>query len=66
MKAKPAPGRAVRDPRSMTLLTEEGRDVDERDPFWARRLRDKDIVEATGGDEGVNLPSRRTAPAKEA
>jgi Protein of unknown function (DUF2635) len=48
MRVKPAPGRAVRDPRTMTLLPEDGRDVNERDPFWARRLRDEDVV---GADE---------------
>ena len=45
MRVVPAPGRAVRDPRTLTLLTDDGRDVDETDVFWARRLRDGDVVE---------------------
>jgi hypothetical protein len=61
MIVKPAPGRAVRDPRSMALLTEDGRDVNERDPFWARRLRDKDVVEATGDTQPVQKPAAREA-----
>lgn len=44
MKVKPAEGRAVRDPRSYALLPPEGREVNERDTFWARRLRDGDVV----------------------
>jgi hypothetical protein len=43
MKIKPAPGRMVRDPRTMLALPEEGRDVP-RTPFWLRRLRDGDVV----------------------
>jgi Protein of unknown function (DUF2635) len=60
----PAPGRAVRDPRTMMLLKEEGRDVNERDPFWARRLRDGDVVQL-GAPEGTSARNRR-APAREA
>ena len=44
MKVIPAPGKAVRDPRSMILLPEEGRDVPDDDPFWNRRLRDGDVT----------------------
>ena len=43
MRVKPAEGRMVRDPRSMALLPEEGRDVP-RNSFWLRRVRDKDVV----------------------
>jgi Protein of unknown function (DUF2635) len=43
MKVIPAPGKAVRDPRSMILLPEEGREVPDDDPFWNRRLRDGDV-----------------------
>jgi hypothetical protein len=47
MKLKPAPGRAVRDPRNMRLLPEDGRDIREPlDRFWLRRLRDGDVVKA--------------------
>jgi hypothetical protein len=44
MKVKPAEGRAVRDPRTMRLLPEEGGEVSDSDPFWRRRLRDGDVV----------------------
>ena len=44
MKVVPAPGRAVRDPRSMILLPPEGRDVPDNDPFWVRRVRDGDVT----------------------
>jgi Protein of unknown function (DUF2635) len=44
MKVIPVPGRAVRDPRSMMLLPEEGREVPDDDPFWNRRLRDGDVT----------------------
>ena len=63
MRVKPAPGRAVRDPRTMMLLSEDGRDVNERDPFWARRLRDADVVEDAGA---VGQQPARQAPAREA
>jgi len=43
----------------MTLLTDEGREVPDRDPFWVRRVRDGDVVvEGTQPDQ--------YAPAKEA
>jgi hypothetical protein len=44
MRVTPAPGRAVRDPRSMMLLPAEGRDVSDSDPFWVRRVRDGDVI----------------------
>jgi hypothetical protein len=44
MKVIPAPGRLVRDPRSMMLLPEAGRDVPDDDPFWNRRVRDEDVI----------------------
>ena len=44
MRVKPAEGRAVRDPRTMVLLTDEGREVPDGDPFWARRVRDGDVT----------------------
>jgi Protein of unknown function (DUF2635) len=46
MKVKPAPGRAVRDPNTHGLLPEDGREVNENDLYWARRLRDGDVVPA--------------------
>ncbi len=44
MKVIPAPGRAVRDPKSMMLLPAEGREVPDNDTFWTRRLRDGDVT----------------------
>lgn len=44
MLVKPVPGRTVRDPHSMALLPEEGREVPDADPFWLRRVRDGDVT----------------------
>ena len=46
MLVKPVPGRTVRDPHSMALLPEEGREVPDADPFWLRRVRDADVTVA--------------------
>jgi hypothetical protein len=46
MKVVPAEGRAVRDPTSGALVPPEGRDVNEHNLYWARRLRDGDVVPA--------------------
>lgn len=43
MLVKPAPGRAVRDPRSRKVLPATGWDVPETS-FWLRRVRDKDVL----------------------
>lgn len=43
MKVKPAQGRAVRDPITMQLLPDDGREVP-NNPFWRRRRRDGDVV----------------------
>jgi len=59
MKVKPAEGRAVRDPRSMALLSEEGREVPDGDTFWQRRVRDGDVTV-----EGA--ATQKQLPAKEA
>ena len=59
MKVKPAEGRAVRDPRSMALLSEEGREVPDDDTFWQRRVRDGDVTV-----EGA--ATQKQLPAKEA
>lgn len=40
----PAPGRTVRDPKSLEALPAEGRAV-EVTPFWKRRLAEGDVVE---------------------
>jgi hypothetical protein len=44
MKVYPAPGLKVRDPETKTHLPAHGADVDSNDLFWARRLRDGDVV----------------------
>jgi hypothetical protein len=44
MWVKPAPGRTVRDPRSMAKLPDEGREVPDGDLFWVRRVRDGDVT----------------------
>lgn len=44
MKVYPVPGRAVRDPVTKHVLTEDGLDVSEHDIFWARRVRDGDVT----------------------
>jgi hypothetical protein len=62
VKVKPAEGRAVRDPRSYALLPPEGREVNERDTFWARRLRDGDVVPV----ETAPPEARAVVAAKEA
>ena len=63
MRVKPAEGRAVRDPRTMTLLTDEGREVPDRDPFWVRRVRDGDV---TVEDTHAHRRHPQQQPAKEA
>jgi hypothetical protein len=44
MMVYPVPGRAVRDPVTKRILTDEGLDVSVHDMFWARRLRDADVT----------------------
>ena len=63
MKVIPAPGRAVRDPRSMMLLPEDGREVSDDDPFWVRRVRDADVTVDEAPDE---LPVHQPASSREA
>lgn len=59
MLVKPAPGRSVRDPRSMALLPETGREVPDHDSFWLRRLRDGDVTK----DEAPPSPAPKAPPA---
>ena len=56
MKVKPVEGRAVRDPLSLALLPDEGREVSDDDPFWLRRVRDGDVT----------VEGAQEAPAREA
>jgi len=65
MKVIPAPGRAVRDPRSKMLLPEEGRDVPDHDVYWLRRLRDGDVIIANAPPHHHQAAAAKTAPAKE-
>lgn len=59
MKVIPGPGKSVRDPSSLALVPPDGRDVNELDMYWARRLRDGDVIPA---DQAPNPD----APATEA
>lgn len=47
MRVKPATGRAVRDPKTLILLPEDGREVPDNDLFWQRRVRDGDVTVET-------------------
>ncbi|EAY4270170.1 DUF2635 domain-containing protein [Salmonella enterica] len=44
MFVKPNEGCEIRDPFKRTLLSKEGAEVPDNDPFWKRRVRDKDVV----------------------
>ncbi len=57
MFVRPRPGLKVRDPYLKDLLPEEGREVPE-DPYWHRRLRDKDVELVTPGTSGRNSDRR--------
>jgi hypothetical protein len=44
MRVRPAPGRTLRDPETRQLVTDDGIEVRDADPYWRRRLRDGDAV----------------------
>lgn len=44
MRVYPAAGLLCRDPVKKDLLPATGRDVDDADPFWLRRIADGDVV----------------------
>lgn len=44
MKVYPAPGLRVRDPVTKAHISQEGHDVSPGDLFWARRVRDGDVL----------------------
>lgn len=44
MFVKPNDGCAIRDPFKRELLPKEGAEVADNDPFWRRRVRDKDVI----------------------
>ncbi len=47
MFVKPRPGVKVRDPHSKLHIPEGGLEVPDTDTYWARRLRDGDVVRAS-------------------
>lgn len=44
MRVYPAAGLLCRDPVKKDLLPEEGREVDDNDLFWLRRIAQGDVV----------------------
>jgi hypothetical protein len=63
MKVKLAPGRALRDPQTKTLMMPgDVRDVPDNSMYWRRRLRDGDVVPA---EAPAAAHSRRSAETKE-
>jgi hypothetical protein len=64
MYIKPAAGLSVFDPVRKQFMPDEGMEVDPQDFYWARRLRDKDVVLATPpGATPTNKPAAVQAPA---
>lgn len=65
MRVKPAPGRTVRDPRSMIVLSDEGREVPDHDVYWQRRVRDGDVIvendDPHAAPYGQEIPPRKEA-----
>lgn len=44
MFVKPAPGLKVRHPQTpLRFLADAGEEVSDTDPYWIRRLRDRDV-----------------------
>lgn len=66
MRVKPAPGRAVRDPHTMALLPEEGREVNLRDLYWVRRVRDGDVIVEEQHAQHRRHPQQEPPPRREA
>jgi hypothetical protein len=44
VKIKVSPGLVLRDPVTKVNIPEDGIMVDDADLFWARRIRDQDVV----------------------
>lgn len=64
MYIKPAAGLRVIDPVRKQFMPAEGMDVDDHDFYWARRLRDKDVVlSSPPGATPTNKPAADQAPA---
>ena len=57
MWIKPEPGRLVRDPVTMEPVPAVGREVPDHDPYWLRKLRDRDVA------KGTKPPKSRTESA---
>lgn len=55
MRVMPVVGRTVRDPNSMQLLPDGGRDVPETS-YWYRRIRDGDVTLEQVVASGVTEP----------
>lgn len=66
MRVKPAEGRAVRDPYTMALLPEDGREVADGDLFWVRRVRDGDVVVDDKAPAHHRSPQVDQTPRREA
>jgi len=63
MYIKPAAGLRVIDPVRKQFMPAEGMEVDDHDFYWARRLRDGDVVRATPpGATPTNKPAADQAP----
>lgn len=58
MKLKPAPGRKVRLPENLRLLSENGEEIT-LTPWWHRLLATGDVVEVTGEPARSSLPARK-------
>jgi hypothetical protein len=59
----PAPGRVVRFPPTMRILSAAGLNVPDDDLFWARRLRDGDVIANAAGAIWDNyLPAQAGTP----
>lgn len=56
MFVKPAPGLVIRDPDLLDLLPATGREVPDSG-YWQRRLRDRDVVEASPDESPANEPA---------
>lgn len=57
---KPAPGRTVLDPDTMTSLHPEGEEKPFT-PFWCRRLDDGDVIEVDLTAVPENTPTKKTS-----
>jgi hypothetical protein len=58
----PAPGFKIRDPDLLDFLPEAGREVPDSD-YWHRRVRDRDVFEATPPAES-HVDATTVAPAE--